>query len=68
MATKSLVDIDGITINAKVIYNETGFFNFGNYNVQRDDNGTSHFMSEIRTADGLVRSGSELDLIATEEG
>jgi hypothetical protein len=43
------------TVSAKILYNETGFFNLGNCKVQRDDDddddddGTSHFTSEIRT-------------------
>ena len=60
-------DILDPTINAKYLYNESGFFNFGHYTVQRDDNGTSHFISEIRTSDGLMRPSSHLDLIAANE-
>jgi alkaline phosphatase D len=58
------------TINAKYLYKETGFFNFGYYRIQPSaepiNNETSHFIAEIRTADGLLRPESHMEIMAEE--
>lgn len=51
------------TINAKILYNETGLFNFGFYKMEKQDDGKVHFMSQVHTADSLVRDKSKIDLI-----
>ena len=51
------------TVNATYLYNEGKLFNFGYYKVQNNQtDGKSHFISEIRGIDGMIRPGSFLDI------
>jgi alkaline phosphatase D len=51
------------TINASYLYNETGFFNFGFYEIKEGVDNKTHFISQIVNSDGLIRKDSILDLV-----
>ncbi|HYF98713.1 MAG TPA: alkaline phosphatase D family protein [Candidatus Saccharimonadales bacterium] len=52
------------TINATYLYKETGFFNFGFYEITKQADNKIHLISQIYTGDGLIRSNSILDIVA----
>lgn len=48
----------------EILYAEGGFFNFGVVNVRRESRRVRTLSLEIRDANGLVRPGSRLELVA----
>lgn len=52
------------TINATYLYKETGFFNFGYYEIQKFLDNRTHFTSQVVSGDGLVKPTSRLSIVA----
>ncbi len=52
------------TINATYLYRDSGFFNFGLYEIKKHSDNKTHLISHVYTGDGLIRPGSKLDIVA----
>jgi len=52
------------TLNPTRLFHKIGIFNFGHFQVERGEDGSSHFISSVRDANGLVVPGSVIDLLA----
>ncbi len=52
------------TINATYVYKDSGFFNFGYYEIKKFPNNNTYFTSQVVTGDGLVRPDSKLEIVA----
>ena len=52
------------TLNPTHLFRKSGIFNFGHFRVERRENGSSHFIAEVRDENGVAVPGSVIDLVA----